>query len=254
VSPSVIKQDYGRIHKVLAEAGVGSRRQIEDWIRQGKIRVNGRTAEIGDRIDTDDRVSLFGKPVRLQQKLPAGRRVIACYKPAGLICTRQDPAGRKTVFSILPRPGKGRWVNIGRLDINTTGLLLFSNDGELANRLMHPSGQIEREYAVRTLGTASGAQMEALTQGVLLDGIPARFDSVVDAGGQGANHWYHVVIREGRNREVRRLWESQGLKVSRLIRVRYGPYRLPANRRPGQVWELSEAEVNQLSAEVNSEK
>ncbi len=235
-----------RIHKLLSNAGLGSRRQIETWIRQGKVKVNGKLASIGDRIRTSDKISLDDKPVKLQTVLPTSIRIIACYKPAGLICTRNDPEGRKTVFDDLPRLTKGRWVNIGRLDINTTGLLLFSNNGELANRCMHPSSNIEREYAVRVLGTANDRQLTALREGIILDDGVAGFSDILDAGGEGTNHWYHVVLTEGRNREVRRLWESQGLKVSRLIRVRYGSYQLPRKKRPGQCWELDQKDIDSL--------
>lgn len=238
--------DPERIHKVLSNAGLGSRRQIETWIRQGKIRVNGKLAGIGDRISSSDRISLDDKPVKLQTVLPTSIRIIACYKPAGLICTRNDPEGRKTVFDDLPKLTKGRWVNIGRLDINTTGLLLFTNNGELANRFMHPSSNIEREYAVRVLGTANDRQLAALREGIMLEDGTAGFSDILDAGGQGTNHWYHVVLTEGRNREVRRLWESQGLKVSRLIRVRYGSYQLPRKKRPGQCWELDQKDIDAL--------
>lgn len=239
-----------RIHKLLSNAGLGSRRQIETWIRQGKIKVNGKIAGIGDRINVTDKISLDDKPIKLQSVLPTTIRVIACYKPAGLICTRNDPEGRKTVFDDLPRLTKGRWINIGRLDINTTGLLLFTNNGELANRFMHPSSDIEREYAVRTLGTATDRQLDMLREGIMLEDGAAGFSHIIDAGGEGANHWYHVVLKEGRNREVRRLWESQGLKVSRLIRVRYGSYLLPRKKRPGQCWELDQKEIDALLQDI----
>lgn len=239
-----------RIHKTLANAGLGSRRQIEAWIAAGRITLNGRTARPGDKAGLDDRISLDGSPVRLKRKLPARTRVIACYKPAGEICSRSDPEGRKTVFERLPPLKKGRWVNIGRLDINTMGLLLFTNNGELANRLMHPSGGTEREYAVRVLGRASAAQLAALKTGVQLEDGLAAFTAVEDAGGDGSNHWYRVVLTEGRKHEVRRLWESQGLKVSRLIRVRYGSYSLPTYRRTGSCWELTEADIERLQNPV----
>lgn len=235
-----------RIHKLLSNAGLGSRRQIESWIREGRIRVNGKPAAIGDRVSPGDRISLDNKPVKLQAALPTSIRIIAIYKPAGLICTRNDPEGRKTVFDELPALTQGRWINIGRLDINTLGLLLFTNNGELANRFMHPSRSIEREYAVRVLGTATERQLSALREGVMLDDGAAVFSEIVDAGGEGTNHWYHVVLTEGRNREVRRLWESRGLKVSRLIRVRYGSYELPRKKRPGQCWDLDQKDIDRL--------
>ena len=212
------KPEPERIQKLLARAGVGSRRQIEVWIKEGRIRINGRPAALGDRIALTDKVRLDGREISLAKSLPAARRVLAYYKPAGEVCTRRDPEGRRTVFDRLPRIKRGRWINIGRLDINTQGLLLFTNDGELANRFMHPSHEIEREYAVRVLGKVGQEQIGNLTKGVKLEDGPARFSSVTDAGGEGSNHWYHVVIMEGRNREVRRLWEAVGVKVSRLIR------------------------------------
>ena len=240
-----------RIHKVLSNAGLGSRRQVETWIKEGLNKVNGKPAGIGDRIKLSDRISLNDKPVKLQSVTPTTLRIIACYKPAGLICTRNDPEGRKTVFDDLPRLTKGRWINIGRLDINTTGLLLFTNNGDLANRFMHPSNNIEREYAARTLGTATERQLTALREGIVLDDGVAGFTDILDMGGEGANHWYHVVLSEGRNREVRRLWESQGLKVSRLIRVRYGSYQLPRKKRPGQCWELDQKDIDMLLRDVD---
>jgi 23S rRNA pseudouridine2605 synthase len=235
-----------RIQKVLANAGLGSRRKIEEWIRQGRIRVNGSPATLGDRIGPKDRISLDGKPVRVDLQDKPDLKIIAYNKPAGEICTRRDREGRTTVFEKLPGLNKERWVNVGRLDINTTGLMLFTNNGMLANRLMHPSSNIEREYAVRVLGTAGPAQLKALQQGVELEDGFGAFSSIVDKGGEGVNHWYHVIITEGRNREVRRLWESQGFKISRLIRIRYGPCVLPRNKRTGTWWELAPREMKAL--------
>jgi 23S rRNA pseudouridine2605 synthase len=236
-----------RIQKVLANAGHGSRRQIESWIKEGKITVNGKPAVLGQTIDHTDRISIDSRPIKLfpsrGNKKP---KVIAYYKPVGQICTRKDEKGRETVFSHLPKLRNSRWINIGRLDINTTGLLLFTTDGDLANRLMHPSSQVEREYAVRVLGEATKEQLNALRAGVELEDGFAQFSDIVDSGGEGANHWYHVVIMEGRNREVRRLWESQGLKVSRLIRTRFGPYILPRRKRVGQHWRLEDSEIEAL--------
>jgi 23S rRNA pseudouridine2605 synthase len=235
-----------RIQKVLARAGFGSRREIEGWIAEGRITVNGARASLGDRIGPGDRLALDGKPVDAGHAPGRGCRVLAYHKPAGEICTRSDPEGRPTVFEKLPELSGARWISVGRLDFNTSGLLLFTNDGELAHALMHPSREIEREYATRIRGRASERQLEQLRTGVKLEDGPAKFLKVTDAGGEGSNHWYHVVIAEGRNREVRRLWETVGLDVSRLIRVRFGPSLLPRDRRAGEYWDLDAAEVNQL--------
>ncbi len=241
-----------RIQKVLANAGHGSRRQIEAWIKEGKITVNGKLAVLGQTIDHNDRISINSRSIRLH--FPRGEtkpKFIAYYKPVGEVCTRNDEKGRETVFSKLPGLRNSRWINIGRLDINTTGLLLFTTDGDLANKLMHPSSQIEREYAVRVLGEATQQQLQAMRDGVELEDGMAQFTDIVDSGGEGANHWYHVVVMEGRNREVRRLWESQGLKVSRLIRTRFGPYILPRRKRPGQNWRLEDKEIEALINAAN---
>ncbi len=227
-----------RLQKVLARAGYGSRRQIETLIEQGRIQLNGRTARLGDRVGPGDRIKVNGKLVPASRLQGKRTRLIAYHKPVGEICTRSDPQDRPTVFHNLPRLRGGRWIAIGRLDINTSGLLLFTTDGELANRLIHPSQQIEREYAVRVRGEVNEQILANLRKGVLLDDGPARFERIEDAGGEGSNHWYHVILREGRNREVRRLWESQGVTVSRLIRVRFGPIKLPRNLRPGKWQEL----------------
>ena len=173
---------------------------------------------------------------------------MAYYKPEGEIVTRKDPQGRKSVFDSLPTLKRGKWTTIGRLDINTSGLLLLTTNGELANHLMHPATGVEREYAVRIRGEASTGQLNNLVNGVQLEDGMARFNAISDAGGRGANHWYHVVLTEGRNREVRRLWETQGLAVSRLIRVRFGPYQLPRRKRPGQYWDLTKNEIEELCA------
>lgn len=235
-----------RIQKVLARSGLGSRREIEAWIKAGRIQVNGKIATLGDRISTKDRVQVDKRKIDLRKQSSIKTKVLAYYKPEGEVCTRKDEKGRRTVFQSLPKAKNGRWINIGRLDITTTGLLLFTNDGELANHLMHPSNNIDREYAVRVLGTASDAQLDAMRTGVELEDGPARFTDIVDSGGQGHNHWYHVVLMEGRNREVRRLWESQGLQVTRLMRVRFGSYILPRNKRQGQFWDLTQEEIEQL--------
>jgi pseudouridine synthase len=242
-----------RVQKVLARAGVGSRREIEAWIRAGRITVNGVTARLGDRVKGGDTIRVKGRRVAAQQLALPGRRVLAYHKPEGELVSRLDPMGRPTVFSRLPKLRMGRWVAVGRLDMNSAGLLLLTTDGELANRLMHPSGSLEREYAVRVLGSVDEAVLARLKAGYPLEDGVARFESIIDGGGSGANHWYHVVIKEGRRREVRRLWESQGLIVSRLIRVRFGPVSLPRGLRPGQWVELPEQAVNRLAITVGFE-
>jgi len=235
-----------RIQKVLARMGLGSRREIESWIKAGRIMVNGKLAKLGDSITTDDRVQLDKKQIKFPRKTDSRPKVITYHKPAGEICTRKDAEGRTTVFSKLPRLKGARWVSIGRLDINTYGLLLFTNDGDLANRLMHPSSNIDREYAVRVMGKVDEDMLKRLQAGVELEDGPARFSDIVDSGGEGANHWYHVTLMEGRNHEVKRLWESQGITVSRLIRVRFGPIILPRNSRTGTIRELDDKELDAL--------
>ncbi|NIP71553.1 MAG: pseudouridine synthase [Gammaproteobacteria bacterium] len=235
-----------RLQKVLARGGLGSRRQIEDWIRGGRIRVNGQPAELGMRVSQGDRVELDGQVVALKEVTPVRTRVLAYHKPEGEVTTRSDPEGRPTVFDRLPRLRKGRWIAVGRLDINSSGLLLLTTDGDLANRLMHPAAQVEREYAVRVRGAVDEAMLERLTGGVALEDGRARFEDIVEMGGEGTNRWFHVVICEGRTREVRRLWESQGVTVSRLTRVRYGPIALPRSVRTGRWVELSEGQMNEL--------
>jgi 23S rRNA pseudouridine2605 synthase len=234
-----------RLHKRLAQAGCGSLRAIEEWIRAGRITVNGKLAVIGAAVVAGDIVCVDGKIVYWERSAATVPRVLIYNKPSGEMCTRVDPEGRATVFDRLPRVD-GRWVAVGRLDFTTLGLLLFTNDGELAHRLMHPSSGMEREYAVRILGQVDDAMLRRLHGGVILEDGSAHFDKIIDAGGQGSNHWYHVIVREGRNREVRRLWESQGVVVSRLMRVRYGPIALPKGLPPGRYREMEEAEVNTL--------
>ncbi|MBB3190644.1 23S rRNA pseudouridine(2605) synthase RluB [Halomonas cerina] len=236
-----------KLQKVLARAGLGSRREMEGVIAEGRVKVNGQVATLGDRVEPRDRVSLDDRPVTLRGAEEVPRRVIMYNKPEGELCTRKDPEGRRTVFDRLPRLKGERWIAIGRLDINTSGLLLFTTDGELANRLMHPSTQVEREYAVRVMGEVKPDQVKAMVEGVMLDDGPARFTDVQEFGGEGINTWFHVVIMEGRNREVRRLWESQGLTVSRLKRVRYGNIFLDKRAKAGEWVELGQDEVDDLA-------
>jgi 23S rRNA pseudouridine2605 synthase len=232
-----------RLQKVLARAGYGSRRQIEDWIRAGRIEVDGTMATLGCTITGRERIRIDGKPVSCAAAISrTSHRTLMYHKPVGELTTRADPDGRPTVFDKLPVIRTGRWISIGRLDLNTSGLLLLTTDGDLANRLMHPSSGIERVYAVRVLGEVGDEMLDRLRQGVHLDDGLAAFAEIRDAGGSGANHWYHVVLREGRNREVRRLWESQGVQVSRLMRVSFGPVSLPRQLRPGQYRELTRQE------------
>jgi 23S rRNA pseudouridine2605 synthase len=239
-----------RLQKVLARAGFGSRRQIETWIREGKITVNGKLAELGVSVSESDLVKIEGRSVSISTDPASTARTLIYHKPAGELTTRKDEAGRPTVFDNLPRIKKGRWITVGRLDFNTSGLLLVTTDGELAHRLMHPSWQVEREYAVRILGKVEDAVLQRLLDGVELDDGAAAFASIQDAGGTGANHWYHVIVKEGKNREVRRLWESQGLQVSRLIRIRYGPVSLPRDIRAGRFQDLQQDEIKALYAMV----
>ena len=238
-----------RIQKVIAAAGLGSRREIETWIAAGRVTINGRPAKLGDRIRESDRVSVDGRPVKALERVGETRhRVILYHKPEGELTTRKDPEGRPTVFEALPRLRGSRWVSVGRLDTNTSGLLIFTNDGALANKLMHPSSEIEREYAVRVLGKVTDEQLALLQRGVKLEDGMAKFDDIREAGGEGANHWYHVVLREGRNREVRRLWEAIGLTVSRLIRVRFGDLALPRDLPRGSWRDATEEESRALFA------
>lgn len=221
-----------KLQKILAQAGLGSRRQLEAWINDGRVKVNGRVAKLGDRAFPTDRITVDGRP--LQQNFRSVKtRLLLYHKPAGEICSRHDPQGRPNVFEHLPILKTGRWIAVGRLDINTSGLLLFTNNGEFANRLMHPSSNIEREYAVRVRGLVSPQAIIALKKGIILDGKMARFETMEFAGGDGSNSWYHVILKEGRYREVKRLLETQGIAVSRLIRVRFGPLFLPRDLRAG---------------------
>lgn len=236
-----------RLQKVLADAGLASRRTIEGWISEGRIRVNGELAKLGDRVSSRDRIRIDGQDFKPRSRRDARTQVIAYHKPEGELVTRRDPEERPTVFRRLPKPKEGRWIAVGRLDINTSGLILFTTDGELANRLMHPSREVEREYAVRILGNVPEGTLERLAAGIELEDGLAKFDAVTEQGGTGANRWFHVVLREGRNREVRRLWEAAGCQVSRLIRIRYGNIELGRRLYSGNWRPLSEDEQNALT-------
>ena len=242
-----------RIQKLLAVAGVASRREVERWIADGLVTVNGKKAQLGDRATRFDEIRVEGRVINLEDA-GTSRRVLVYNNPVGEVCTRNDPEGRPTVFDHLPKTKGERWINIGRLDINTSGLLLFTTDGDLANKLMHPSSGVDREYAVRIRGDVDEAMIERLKEGVLLEDGLAKFTDVRFFDGEGQNKWYHVVLMEGKNREVRRLWESQNVAVSRLKRVRYGCIFLPSNVPVGTWVELSQREVNDLSDLVGMER
>jgi 23S rRNA pseudouridine2605 synthase len=237
--------DAPKLHKVLAQAGIGSRRDMEQLIADGRVTVNGQPAHTGQRISFGDQIKVGGKPVKVRI-VPPLPRVLAYHKPVGEVVTHDDPQHRPTVFRRLPRLPQGKWQSVGRLDINTEGLLLFTNSGEMAHQLMHPRFGVEREYAVRVLGTLDEDARETLLEGVDIDGQRAAFKSIADGGGEGANHWYRVVISEGRNREVRKLFDSVDLTVSRLIRIRYGCVVLPRGLKRGVFVDLNEAEVREL--------
>lgn len=239
-----------RVQKLLARAGVGSRREIEGWMEAGRLLVNGKPVQAGQKATTEDKFELDGKVLDVASAAQVVRRVLIYNKPEGEVTSRKDPEGRPTVFDRLPRLKDQRWISIGRLDINTTGLVIFTTDGELANRLMHPSSQIDREYAVRVFGEVDDAMQARLLEGVLLEDGMARFSDISPAGGSGINRWFHVTLLEGRNREVRRLWESQGVRVSRLKRVRYGPIFLPSRLTLGKWEELEQKAVDTLSKVV----
>lgn len=246
----MIMQDE-KLQKVLARLGLGSRREIETWITAGRLTINRQVAKLGDRVQLKDMVQLDGRRIFLKSPEKVEQRVLIYHKPIGEICSRKDEEGRTTVFETLPKLKGQRWISVGRLDVNTAGLLLFTTDGELANRLMHPSSEIEREYAVRLLGRISEPQKQNLIKGIKLEDGLAKFDEVIDIGGEGANHWYHVILREGRNREVRRLFEALNLTVSRLIRVRFGPIALPRQLRLGKWQDLEKAEIQALCQQVH---
>ena len=233
-----------RLQKALAEMGHGSRRQVEQWIADGRVSVNGEPARLGQRLAPDDAVTLDGKP--LTGHRPGTSRVLVLNKAEGLVCTRRDPEGRRTVFDSLPRLRQGRWIAVGRLDIATTGLLVLTNDGALAHRMMHPSTGLDREYAVRAYGRLDDEWMQRLTDGVVIDGERFAFTDIRYYDGSGRNHWYHVALMDGKNRAVRKLFERAGLTVSRLKRVRFGPVVLPSTLSRGRFAELGPADLKTL--------
>lgn len=235
-----------RIQKVLSQLGLGSRREIERWIESGEIKINGSVAKLGDKISEQDQVMVKNKRVQLSQDKSSTPRMLIYYKPVGEVCSRHDPIFKKTVFDKLPPINHGRWIQVGRLDLNTAGLLIFTNQGELAHRMMHPKFELEREYAVRVFGQVTDTMLEALERGVELDDGLAKFKKIEYAGGEGLNAWYHVVLTEGRHREVRRLWQSQGVEVSRLIRIRFGSIQLPRFLSQGKWVEMTKQEVDQF--------
>lgn len=246
-----------KLQKVLARAGHGSRREVEAMIQQGRISVDGKISTLGDRVEltAGTKIRLDGHVLSILEAQDTVCRVLAYYKPEGELCTRSDPEGRPTVFDRLPKMRGSRWVAVGRLDVNTSGLLLFTTDGELANRLMHPSREVEREYAVRVFGQIDDEKIKQLSRGVQLEDGPAAFRTIKYQGGEGINQWYNVTLTEGRNREVRRLWEAVGVQVSRLIRVRYGDLNLPKGLPRGGYKELDLPDINYLRqlVEMNEE-
>lgn len=232
-----------RLQKLIAQAGLASRREAETWIEAGRVQVNGRPAKLGDRAALDDVVTVDGRPLPESAETC---QVVAYHKPAGQITSRSDEQGRPTVFDNLPELPHGRWIAVGRLDFQTSGLLLLTTDGELANRLMHPSGQVQRRYLARVHGTPSREQLECLTAGVDLEDGMAKFEYIREKRGKGSNRWYEVALREGRNREVRRMWQAVGLEVSRLIRIGYGSVSLDRDHSAGEVCWLSKQEIHAL--------
>ncbi len=237
-----------KLQKVLAARGLGSRRELERWIEAGRISVNGKIAKLGDRVSDEERILVDGRPVSVKK---VSHRFLLYNKPEGEICTRDDPEGRRTVFDKLPKLKNQRWISVGRLDFNTGGLLLFTTDGELANKLMHPSANIDREYAVRVLGDVSKDALDKMLEGVLLEDGIYKFSDIqqgknAEEGDGKANRWYYVVLMQGKNREVRRLWESQGYTVSRLKRVRFGSFFIPSAVKAGRFVDLKMKEIKEL--------
>jgi 23S rRNA pseudouridine2605 synthase len=241
-----VSKDGERIQKVLARGGLASRREIERWITEGRLKINGVLVKQGAHLKVGDYLQLNDRVVNWEKFERQPTRVLIYHKPTGEIVSRNDPQGRPTIFASLPKLDTSRWISVGRLDVNTSGLLLVTNNGELANKLMHPSTEVEREYAVRILGEVPDDKIELLKQGVQLEDGLAKFDQIYFMGGEGANKWYHVVVSEGRNRLVRRLWEAQNVVVSRLMRVRYGPVVLSDGLRTGKCYELDKKELDLL--------
>ena len=246
VTDEVVSGAGERIQKVLSRGGLGSRREIERWIDEGRLKINGVLAAHGAHLKAGDYLQLNERVVHWDKFAQQATRVLIYHKPTGEIVTRHDPQGRPTVFAQMPKLETARWISVGRLDVNTSGLLLLTNNGDLANKLMHPSTEVEREYAVRILGEVSDEKLELLKKGVPLEDGEAKFDQIYFMGGEGVNKWYHVVVSEGRNRLVRRLWEAQNVVVSRLIRVRYGPIVLPEKLRTQKFYELTAKELELL--------
>lgn len=244
-----------RLQKLIANAGLASRREAERWIEAGRVELNGQLAKLGDKATINDRVVIDGILLKTRKKTSTEHRTIVLHKPIGVLCTRNDPEGRANVFELLPKLSRGRWIQVGRLDINTSGLIIFTTDGELAHRLMHPSYEIEREYAVRVLGQPDYETLQKLLTGVELDDGIGRFHKIeaqvaTEKKGDSANHWFHVILKEGRKREVRRLWEAVGHKVNRLMRIRYANIRLHREVKPTEYFDLVGQQFDELKAKV----